>query len=121
VQLTLEPDPAAVRAARAFVRRECGSAGLSTDACETAALLTSEAVTNAFVHGRSEARIVVVPEAGAVRVEVGDDNSRHPQTQEQDNGALDGRGLAILDLLSARWGVRDTAMGKVVWFEVTNA
>lgn len=121
MQLTLEPDPAAVHAARAFVTRECGSAGLSDDACHTAALLTSEAVTNAFTHGRSEARIVVLPESGGVRVEVGDDNSRHPQPQEQDSDALDGRGLAILDLLAARWGVRDTDIGKVVWFEVADS
>ena len=81
-------------------------------------LLTSEVVTNAFTHGRSEARVSVRATAALVRVEVGDDNSRHPQPQAADADALDGRGVTILQTLAARWGVRDDPYGKTVWFEV---
>lgn len=116
--LVVEPDPAAVRQARAFVRSLCRAAGIDQDTCENAVLLTSETVTNAFTHGRSEARIAVTIGARAIRIEVGDDNSRHPQRVEQDADALDGRGLAIMDILAGRWGVRDDRYGKVVWFEV---
>lgn len=117
-ELALGPELAAVAGARSFVRLHGRALGLDEDACDTAALLTSEVVTNALVHGRSEARLRVGARAGMLLVEVADDNSRHPQRQEPDPNALDGRGLAIIDLLAARWGVRDGAWGKTVWFEV---
>jgi anti-sigma regulatory factor (Ser/Thr protein kinase) len=116
--LTLPPNPAAVRDARAFVRHHCDRHGLDADLCDTAVLLTSETVTNAFTYGHSEARLRVSWTPARLRVEVGDDNSRHPRRASQDADALDGRGLAILELLAARWGVRDDAFGKTVWFEI---
>lgn len=117
-ELVLEPDLAAVAVARQFVRRRCHALGMDTDSCDTAVLLTSETVTNAFTHGRSEARIRLRRVPGGLLVEVADDNSRHPQRQADDPDALDGRGLSIIDLLARRWGVRDDPYGKTVWFEV---
>jgi anti-sigma regulatory factor (Ser/Thr protein kinase) len=116
--LTLPPDPAAVRRARTFVRGHLDAYGLSDDICDTVVLLTSETVTNALTHGHSEARLRVSVVGGLVRVDVSDDNSRHPQRAQPDADALDGRGLAILELLATRWGVRDDAYGKTVWFEL---
>lgn len=116
--LVLAPDLAAVSRARGFVRTCCQAAGIEGDACDTAVLLTSETVTNAFVHGRSDARLAVTTGPGAVLVEVGDDNSRHPRHVDPDDHALDGRGLKIMTALAARWGVRDEIFGKTVWFEV---
>lgn len=117
-RLVLDPDPAAVRRARRFVADQCDAAHVPEDPRDTAVLLTSELVTNAFTHGRSEARLEVRVQDGVVRIEVGDDNSRHPQEQQQDQDALDGRGLAILDMLCQAWGVRDEVIGKVVWFDL---
>ena len=94
------------------------AAGTDQVTCDAAVLLTSETVTNAFVHGRSEARLDVAAGPESVHVEVGDDNSRHPTGQPRDEDALDGRGLEIVRMLAARWGVRDEPFGKVVWFEV---
>jgi anti-sigma regulatory factor (Ser/Thr protein kinase) len=116
--LTLPPDPAAVRSARQFVQEHCRSLGMHDDACDSAVLMVSETVTNAFLHGRSEARIRVTASEGRMRVEVADDNSRHPRPVEQDDDALDGRGIAIVQMLSHRWGVQDHGLGKTVWFEV---
>jgi anti-sigma regulatory factor (Ser/Thr protein kinase) len=116
--LVLAPHAASVREARAFVRTACREAGTPRDTLDTAVLLVSEAVTNAFTHGRSEARVAVRAGRDLVRIEVSDDNSRHPQKQAPDADALDGRGMAILDALAARWGVRDDPYGKTVWFEV---
>ena len=116
--LTLDPQPSAVRKARAFVAKYCEAHGYPSDVCETAVLLTSEAVTNAFTHGRSEARIVLAPAGGGLRVEVGDDNSRHPECASADVDALNGRGMTILELLATRWGIRDETYGKTVWFEI---
>jgi anti-sigma regulatory factor (Ser/Thr protein kinase) len=117
-ELVLEPDLASVRSARGFVREHCHALGFAADDCDTAVLLASETVTNAFTHGRSEARIRVTATPGRLLVEVADDNSRHPQQQEQDPDALDGRGLSIIELLATHWGVRNDPYGKTVWFEV---
>ena len=119
--LTLDPQPSAVRRARAFVAKYCEAHGYPSDVCETAVLLTSEAVTNAFTHGRSEARIALTPAGNGLRVEVGDDNSRHPERASADVDALNGRGMTILELLATRWGIRDETYGKTVWFEIGTA
>ena len=118
VSVTLPPDPTAVRRARALVRTVCRDAGLPDHVLDSVVLLTSEVVTNAFTHGRSEARMCVLADGRRVRVEVADDNSRHPRRTQPDPDALDGRGLALMDSLAWRWGVRDDRYGKTVWFEV---
>jgi anti-sigma regulatory factor (Ser/Thr protein kinase) len=116
--MVLAPQAAAVRQARNLVKEACMAAGTQEVTCDAAVLLTSETVTNAFVHGRSEARLEVAAGRESVHVEVGDDNSRHPAGQPRDEDALDGRGLEIVRMLAASWGVRDEPFGKVVWFEV---
>lgn len=116
----LVADVDAVREARGHVREICTQAGLSRDRCADAVLLASEVVTNALTHGRSDARVVVRPVPTGLRVEVSDDNSRHPQAAPEDVDALDGRGMAILKRLSTTWGVRDDPFGKTVWFEVSS-
>jgi anti-sigma regulatory factor (Ser/Thr protein kinase) len=118
--LVLAPDPASVGAARRFVADNCSNGSTAEDLRDTAVLLVSELVTNAFAHGRSEVRISVAASSGRVRVEVSDDNSRHPRVVEQDPDALDGQGLAIVDLLSSRWGVSDDRYGKTVWFDLVD-
>lgn len=112
--------PEAAGQARRIVAEACTRADISSDARDSALLCTSELVTNALVHGRSDVRLVVRSSPRRLRIEVGDDNSRHPHLQPVDDGALDGRGLFIVDLLASRWGVRDDAIGKVVWFELVD-
>ncbi len=119
--LVLAPDPAAVGLARRFVAATCSAASTTTDLRDAAVLLASEVVTNAFIHGRSETRIAVRAYPERVRVEVADDNSRHPQRVVQDPEALDGRGMTIIDLVATDWGVRDDPYGKTVWFEIAEA
>lgn len=119
--LVLAPDPVSVRRARQLIKDMCETVGVDEDICGSAVLLTSELVTNAFAHGRSEARLQVQAKADVMVVEVADDNSRHPERVAPDPQALDGRGLEIVQLVAARWGVRDDAFGKTVWFEVRAA
>lgn len=114
----LAPDPASVRQARLLVQQACAEAGAGSEISDDAALLTSETVTNALTHGRSEARLQVDATPDVVLVQVGDDNSRHPAPVARDPEALDGRGWEVVQLLAERWGVRDDACGKTVWFEV---
>jgi anti-sigma regulatory factor (Ser/Thr protein kinase) len=117
-QLVLPANPRAVRNARTFVEECCHNAHVEEDACDTVALLTSETVTNAIVHGRSAAHLSVTVGRGMVLVEVWDDNSRLPEIVEQDDEALNGRGMLIVDSLAARWGTTEHLNGKTVWFEV---
>lgn len=119
-EVVLPCTPEAAGRARHLVADACARAALPTELSDSAQLATSELVTNAIVHGRSEVRLAVSVDAGrcSVRIEVGDDNSRHPKVQPADDGALDGRGLFIVDLLATRWGVRDSDFGKVVWLEL---
>jgi serine phosphatase RsbU (regulator of sigma subunit)/anti-sigma regulatory factor (Ser/Thr protein kinase) len=117
--LVLDPDPAAVRRARTFVHDCCCRLQMSDDVCETLTLLVSEVVTNAISHGRSRAWLRVIDLTGVVRVEVSDDDSRLPVLSHADPDALGGRGLAMVDLLASAWGVREEAVGKTVWMELS--
>jgi anti-sigma regulatory factor (Ser/Thr protein kinase) len=116
--LTVPGTVRSVRTARQLTAELCAEAGVSRELRDSAVLLTSELVTNAITHGRSDARLRVVVHADCVRVEVTDDNSRHPVVRSQDADALDGRGLQMLEFVASAWGVRDEAYGKTVWFEV---
>jgi anti-sigma regulatory factor (Ser/Thr protein kinase) len=117
-RVVLPATPIAARKAREIVAERC--AAFDSDVIETALLLTSELVTNAVIHGRSDVSLQVSVEDGVLRVDVADDNSRHPQPQPLDAEALDGRGLQIVQLLAARWGVDDEPLGKRVWFELSS-
>ena len=119
--VTLPAEPASTRAARRLLGKACAEGGLSDDLTDTAQLLTSELVTNAIIHGRSPLTVKTTLHDGLLRVEVGDDNSRHPELRLTDDRALDGRGMHIVALLAARWGVTDEPMGKTVWFELTSS
>lgn len=116
--LTLPPELRSIRTARRFVGERCRAAGLSPERCDDVLLLTSELVTNAVLHGRSEVGLEVEEFGAVVRVTVFDENSRHPAAVAEDPDALDGRGLALVEALAARWGVQDRPLGKVVWFEL---
>jgi anti-sigma regulatory factor (Ser/Thr protein kinase) len=117
-RLRLPADPGSALAARRAAKTICFAAGIDEDLCHATVLLTSETVTNAVVHGRSEVRLTIDVDQRRIRVEVGDDNSRHPIRRHPDAGALDGRGLALLDAFATAWGVDEVPEGKVVWFEL---
>jgi anti-sigma regulatory factor (Ser/Thr protein kinase) len=90
---------------------------------DAAELLVSELVTNAVVHAHSRARVVIVTggDRTDVRIEVHDDAREPPHIGGFDPDALSGRGLALVDAMSDRWGVEPsgpTAPGKRVWFEL---
>lgn len=110
-------DPAAVRAARRAtteaVQSWAARPGMADDVC----LVVSELVTNALLHGRSDAVLRVVRQRGSIRVEVQDDDTRLPLPSAPDPQALGGRGLALVAALSTLWGAERTEGGKTVWAE----
>ena len=56
--------PEAAGMARRLVADACVTAGLPAEVCDSAQLCTSELVTNAIVHGRSEVRLHVSTTGG---------------------------------------------------------
>lgn len=116
--LLLDPRASALRTARTLVHETCAAAGVDAETADSAVVLTSETVTNAFIHGRSAARVTVTVNLAAVRVELGDSSDRRPVTPEHDLTALGGRGMQMVRALADDWGVRDECHGKTVWFEV---
>jgi len=116
----LPPSADSPRAARKFITDVGTAAGLAADPVETAALLTSELVTNAVLHGRTRCVLQVHCPPPYLRVSVADDNPRLPDTSH--NPALtsdSGRGLQIVAALAPRWGIERTQSGgKAVWFEL---
>ena len=114
--------PCAARSAaeaRALVRAAFGAWGLE-GVVDDGALLVSELVGNAAEHTRSRRIRVTVsrPHVDVVRISVVDRSGTMPvprRAREEDQG---GRGLAVVDALTTRWGVDSLAWGKRVWAEL---
>lgn len=117
----------AVPCARGHVRSvavEWGLRGLA----DTAELLASELLTNAInasQHlGSFEPPIVrlwVVSDQISLVIQVWDACKEMPVRKDADADDLSGRGLMIIDTLSAKWGSYQEAQGKVVWAMVSQA
>ncbi|MFJ5264399.1 ATP-binding protein [Streptomyces sp. NPDC088387] len=128
----LPATPRSVRLARHYAARQLHNWGRSydTEANRTAALLVSELVTNAAVHGRERGRgfrlrLTLHPGPHpTLRIEVTDPRPDRrppapgtlpPPSRDQDSG----RGLLLVEALSTHWG---TTCGdpytKTVWCEV---
>ncbi|MFE2288581.1 ATP-binding protein [Streptomyces sp. NPDC059443] len=86
------------------------------------ALLTSELVTNALLHGSVWDRYlrVEVRLSGAVlRIEVTDPKGeRRPEPRAAAAYEQYGRGLHIVGALAERWGTAERVVGKTVWAEI---
>ena len=116
-QLQLASDPTSARDARRFVA-EVLEAWSCSDQIDDAALLASELVTNAVIHGRPTFKLAVHRRGSVIRVEVADGSPAPPQRRHYSATAGTGRGLALVDELSLSWGVETDTAGKVVWFEL---
>jgi anti-sigma regulatory factor (Ser/Thr protein kinase) len=104
-----------VARARRAVAEVCRSHGRA-DLADTAALLVSEVVTNAVLHGDGTVEVRAELSGRILRVEVQDDGVGVPTVRRAGPEAEGGRGLALVDALSSRWGVESLAGGKYVWF-----
>ncbi|HUL24201.1 MAG TPA: ATP-binding protein [Streptosporangiaceae bacterium] len=112
--------PASVVAARWHIGVHLREAGIVTPAIGDATLVVSELLTNAIRHARPlpGARVLV---AWALRersleVAVSDGGSTtRPRTAQPSLSSIGGRGLAIVEHLSCRWGVLTSDFGLTVW------
>jgi len=87
---------------------------------ETARLLTSELVTNAVLHARTEMTVAVEDVGGAARVSVTDASPVPPSLRHHSPTATTGRGLRLLDQLAREWSVDESNGGKTVWFTLAD-
>jgi PAS domain S-box-containing protein len=119
--VTLPPAPESAQQARRFVADVLSSVG-ALEFIDTATLLTSELVTNGIVHAHTELRVVVEATPHWVRVEVIDGNPMLPTRRSYDDHAQTGRGLEMVELLAADFGMQPLIDdGKRVWFRLGSA
>ena len=114
---SLEPSVGSGALARRFME-ETLDRWACADVLDVVNLLVTELVTNAVVHGGSQADVSVVLTTTALRVEVTDASTTIPEVNEAEDWATSGRGLALVENLSRRWGIDRLEQGKVIWFEV---
>jgi anti-sigma regulatory factor (Ser/Thr protein kinase) len=119
--LELAALPTAAACTRGLVRALTMEWGLPnlTDAAE---LLASELVTNAIQASRELmvtetpiVRIWIASDGVSMVIHVWDASAAMPVRQQAGPGDDSGRGLMIIDALSADWGTYREADGKVVW------
>lgn len=115
--------PAAARSvteARRFVVAALRSWGRD-EFTDTAALLTSEVVTNAVLHARTPLELVVVQLSDGISIEVTDGSPIAPRPRQPMEEETNGRGLALLDELAATWHVTQHAAGKTLRFTLDDS
>ncbi|MEU6663797.1 ATP-binding protein [Streptomyces sp. NPDC046821] len=117
--------PSSVPLARASALLTLRCWGLPKATADDVALIATELVTNAVRHatpatGDPEAparcRLTVErPTPDTVRVTVSDSSPRRPVLAEAGEDDEAGRGLLLIQALSADWGTSDHTAGKSVW------
>lgn len=117
-ELRLGPDAGSVRSARRVVAEAVGGA-VGGERLDDLLLATSEVVTNAVEHGAPPVQLRVAAERERVRVEVQDGSPLPPRANDTvAPSEIRGRGLAIVERCTDRWGVEPVGEGKSVWFEL---
>ncbi|MFD5813365.1 ATP-binding protein [Streptomyces sp. NPDC127038] len=111
------PVSGGVGAGRRWTRRQLESLAWTGDEPETvdAVVLTvSELLTNAHIHARSDARLVLTWDGDCLHVSVHDDDPTLPLRREPEPGAVSGRGVGIVGMLADEWGTKCQRHGKTV-------
>jgi serine phosphatase RsbU (regulator of sigma subunit) len=106
-----------VSAARAWVRSTLATWELEP-MVELGELLVSELVTNALRHANGPIELTALLLDDVVTLGVSDADQPLPRLRKAKEADEGGRGLQLVAMLSARWGARPTAEGKVVWCEL---
>jgi anti-sigma regulatory factor (Ser/Thr protein kinase) len=116
----LVPAVESARAGRRAVSAVLTGWGLPAYAIDDAVLIVSELVTNAVLHAREEASLELEIGYGEqwLRLSLADGSAVRPLARQAARGDESGRGMAIINALSDRWGVEDHRGGKRIWFEV---
>ncbi|WP_420035212.1 ATP-binding protein [Streptomyces sp. cg28] len=110
--------------ARLLFRETAVRWALPADVTDTAELLLSELMTNAYRHAKAPADREIRARAAltgtVLRVTVTDASAELPVPRAASADEESGRGLALVEMLAGEWGAeaRKEGVGKVVWFEL---
>jgi anti-sigma regulatory factor (Ser/Thr protein kinase) len=115
--IRLSPHPTSARAAREFVADTLLRWG-RPERTEAAVLLTSELVTNAILHARTQVAVTVHQLGSSLRVYVLDESTEQPRSRGDSDELAGGRGLKLVEAVATSWGVSPEGHGKAVWFEL---
>jgi serine phosphatase RsbU (regulator of sigma subunit) len=118
-ELRLGSEPDAIPRARRFA--VTALADHPQALIDDAALIVTELLTNAVLHGEPPVTLRVRHSDDRVRVEVEDTGRKMPVAVRHSADAMTGRGLPLVAALSASWGVdaAQSGAGKSVWAELT--
>ncbi|MFF2655128.1 SpoIIE family protein phosphatase [Streptomyces sp. NPDC058045] len=110
--------PEAPRHARRFTRRTLRTWGVAADV-DLALLVVSELVTNAVVHTDGPVRLELTLINDRLRIAVSDKSPRSPVKPTSIGWeATGGRGIMLVEAVSAAWGTVPVSGGKQVWAEL---
>ncbi len=103
-------------AARRLVEDQLEEWRVPPSAAHDVVLMTSEVVTNAFLHGRAPIDLRLRLAGSELLLEVHDRAPYRPRRQRPTADDEHGRGLQIVSTLAGSWGSRASGAGKCVWF-----
>lgn len=115
LQVRLDTEGEAPGQARRAVRRQLEGWAVPAEVVDELELITSELVTNAFVHARPPIDLRLRHTAHEVVLEVQDRAVLRPRRRRPDDDDEHGRGLNIVEVLATDWGTRSSESGKTVW------
>jgi anti-sigma regulatory factor (Ser/Thr protein kinase) len=121
IAFMLPSTPYSVQMARFYIRAALTYHDLA-DWAEDIETVTSELVTNAIEHAGALSfglELMTLAGSGAVAVIVTDPSPRPPVKRYPTEDTEQGRGLNIVDALSASWGWRPQNPGKAVYAILT--
>jgi anti-sigma regulatory factor (Ser/Thr protein kinase) len=121
LRVHLPADPSAAGQARAVVVGTLRDWGLE-ELVFPVQLITSELVSNAVLHARTDSDLLLRLGPAGVRVAVRDGDPTVPRPQGTADAACEGgRGLLLVSAAAHRWGVLRGSQDKIVWAEVRPA
>jgi anti-sigma regulatory factor (Ser/Thr protein kinase) len=116
---TFPHEPQSVPAARRFATSALH--GASSETLEAVELMVSELATNCIRHTDSGFDLKITRRGPDIRVEATDHAGGTPTMRSPKPTDPSGRGLKIIDMLSAGWGVdSESGLGKTVWFTISD-
>ncbi len=111
------PADKGVRDGREWTRRQLEALPWAAEAPGTVdeiVLAVSELLTNAHLHARSDAQLVLTWDSTCLHVSVHDEATAVPKPRDADPGAVSGRGVSIVQALADSWQTHAQQHGKTV-------